>query len=54
MLTGDAPGTESFGASVSVNGNTILVGAPGADDEHIDAGAAYVYVSDEVGLPLAR
>ena len=52
-ITGDAPGTESFGASVSVNGNTILVGAPRADDQHVDAGAVYVYVSDEVGTTLA-
>jgi hypothetical protein len=51
---GDATGSESFGASVSVNRNTILVGAPGADDQHLDAGAAYVYVSDEVGSTLAR
>ena len=42
-----------FGASVSVNGNTILVGAPRADNQHVDAGAVYVYVSDEVGTTLA-
>jgi uncharacterized repeat protein (TIGR01451 family) len=32
-----------FGGSVSLNGNTIVVGAPYDDDLGTDAGAAYVY-----------
>jgi len=32
-----------FGGSVSVSGNTVLVGAPGADDNGLDSGAAFVF-----------
>jgi hypothetical protein len=33
-----------FGHSVALDGNTLAVGAPGNDDEAVNAGAVYVYV----------
>ncbi|MDX1570071.1 MAG: hypothetical protein R3200_06260 [Xanthomonadales bacterium] len=35
---------DEFGASVDIDGGTIVVGAPG-DAENVDSGAAYVYAS---------
>ena len=37
----DAAESEGFGVSVSISGNTIVVGSPGKGD--MDSGAAYVY-----------
>ncbi|HVF73347.1 MAG TPA: FG-GAP repeat protein [Chthoniobacterales bacterium] len=37
---------DSFGDSLSVSGNTIIVGAPGDDGIALDAGAAYVFIRD--------
>lgn len=35
-----------FGQSVSISGNTVLVGAPGADDKGMDSGAAFAFELD--------
>lgn len=35
---------DGFGASVSISGETIVVGAPGDDEKGKDSGAAYVFV----------
>lgn len=35
-----------FGHSVSISGNTVLVGAPGADDNGVDSGAAFLFQVD--------
>jgi hypothetical protein len=44
MLTAPSPAANDlFGASVAVSGNTIVVGAPGADIAADGAGAAFVY-----------
>jgi len=47
-LTATAPVTnQGFAASVAIEGNTIVVGAPGEDDETQPlAGAAYVFIRD--------
>ena len=39
----DAAGGESFGRSVSISGNRIVVGAPGDDDAGNQSGSAYVF-----------
>ena len=39
-----------FGSSVSVNGDTIVVGAPRQDAGGFDRGAAYVYYRDQGGV----
>ncbi|NLF68877.1 MAG: hypothetical protein GX575_07460, partial [Candidatus Anammoximicrobium sp.] len=41
LHTGDA-----FGLSVGIDGNTVVIGAPGDDEGASDAGAAYVFVFD--------
>ena len=38
VLSGD-----SFGASVDIEGDTMIVGAPGADSFYVNCGAAYIY-----------
>jgi len=44
MLTAPSPAANDlFGASVAVSGNTIVVGAPAADNAADGAGAAFVY-----------
>ena len=35
---------DEFGSSVSISGNTALIGAPGSDNNGIKTGAAYVFV----------
>lgn len=44
VLATDAQPGDFLGASVSLSGNTLLVGAPGDDDLAANAGAAYVFV----------
>ncbi len=38
-----APATNSFGAAIAMNGDHIVIGAPGDDDVAFNAGAAYVF-----------
>ena len=40
----DAADGDNFGHAVSVNGDTILIGAPKVDDRGANAGAVYVFV----------
>jgi uncharacterized repeat protein (TIGR01451 family) len=44
LLASDALATAKFGSSVSISGDTALVGAPLHDNPSLDAGAAYVFV----------
>jgi hypothetical protein len=44
-----APG-DYFGESVSVSGDTIVIGAAGDDDAGTDSGSAYVFTGDSAGL----
>ena len=47
-LTADVPGiNDEFGYSVAIDGDTAVVGAPGANNR---TGAAYVYTKDSRGL----
>ena len=43
LVPGDGAASDVFGYSVSISGNTALVGAYGQDATATDAGAAYVY-----------
>lgn len=50
VLASDAAGGDHFGASVSVSGDTLLVGAPLADvNGHTDQGAAYLFSRNQGG-----
>jgi hypothetical protein len=44
LVANDAAAGDQFGSCVSVQGDTIVVGAPRADGTSPDSGAAYVYV----------
>lgn len=46
LRAGDGAAGDEFGASVSVSGSTVLVGARRDDDHGLDSGSAYVYRSD--------
>jgi len=43
LLTSDGAKSDSFGWSVSVSNNTVLVGAKGNDDHGLSSGSAYVF-----------
>ena len=40
----DAKAGDLFGNAIAIDGETILIGAPGVDDAGPEAGAAYVFV----------
>ena len=40
---GNPDGVDMFGAAVALDGALLLVGAPGSDDGHADAGAVYAF-----------
>jgi hypothetical protein len=46
----DAADHDLFGRWVAVDGNTVVVGAYGADDNGSDSGAAYVFRLPEPSL----
>ena len=41
--TSDAASSDNFGISVSLYGNTALIGASGDDDKGSDSGKVYVF-----------
>ncbi len=43
LLPGDATRTDFVGTSVSIDGNLLVVGAPGHDDTAVNTGAAYLF-----------
>ncbi len=43
IVASDGEQDDEFGHSVSVNGDYIIIGAPGEDDGVFNAGAAYIY-----------
>ena len=47
----DAADDDNFGTSVALDGDTAVIGAPGADDNDngIDSGSAYVFTRDDQG-----
>lgn len=49
LAPADARECDDFGASVALDGDVIMVGAPGRDDRATDAGAVHVYTRDASG-----
>ena len=47
LIAGDAAKSDFFGGAVSVDGDTILVGANGDDDDGSKSGSAYVFVRSD-------
>ncbi len=43
ITASDATGSDYFGHSVSINGNTAIVGTPGDDDLGSESGSVYIY-----------
>jgi hypothetical protein len=54
LTAGDGPAAHIFGGSVAIDGDTILIGAGAAVNDHgVSSGAAYVFVIPEPAtLPL--
>ncbi|HED54801.1 MAG TPA: hypothetical protein ENJ00_11460, partial [Phycisphaerales bacterium] len=46
LLSDDGASGDRFGASVSISGDTVVIGATGDDDGNEDAGSAYVFRFD--------
>jgi len=44
LTASDAAAHDSFGNSVAVHGDTVVIGASGNDDNGTDSGAAYIFV----------
>jgi len=44
LVANDGAEADAFGSSVSLDGNTALVGTPGDNDKGSDSGSAYVFV----------
>jgi len=49
LTAGDGAATDYFGNSVSINGNTMVIGALGNDDKGDNSGSAYVFTRDTPG-----
>ena len=51
LSASDAADDDNFGTSVALDGDTAVIGAPGADDNDngIDSGSAYVFTRDDQG-----
>ena len=49
LTSSDDAASDNFGGSVSINGNTIVVGAPGGDFGSTSPGAAYVFTMPTAG-----
>ena len=50
LLPDNGAAEDGFGGSVSVSGNTAVIGASGNDDNGANSGSAYVFVRNGVGL----
>lgn len=48
LTASDAARNNEFGNAVSINGNTVLIGAPGNNNGGLGLGAAYVFTRDPV------
>ena len=49
LLASDAAAGDTFGISVSISGNTVVVGASHDDDNGLGSGSAYVFQRDQGG-----
>ena len=50
LTASDAAADDGFGTSVGIDGDTIVVGAPGDNDTADDTGSGYVYTKDSNGV----
>ncbi|VAW74526.1 hypothetical protein MNBD_GAMMA15-2087 [hydrothermal vent metagenome] len=48
LLASDGVANDNFGSSVSISGDTAIIGAPLHDDNGTSSGSAYVFVRDSV------
>jgi FG-GAP repeat/Uncharacterised ACR (DUF711)/Lectin C-type domain len=53
LLPADGAAFDLFGFSVAISGTTVIVGAPGDDDNGISSGSAYLF-DTTTGLQLAK
>jgi hypothetical protein len=49
LTAGDGTAEDYFGSSVSISGNTAIVGAPGDDDNGTESGSAYIFSRNQGG-----
>ncbi|NWH04496.1 CARDB domain-containing protein [Desulfobacter latus] len=49
IMASDGVRKDYFGWSISINGDTVVVGARGDDDNGIDSGSAYIFCRDQGG-----
>jgi len=49
LYASDAGGSDFFGQSVAINGDFVVVGAPGSNTRGVDSGAAYIFGRDQGG-----
>ena len=49
LTADDGAQHDSFGSSVSIDGDTIVIGAKGDDDKGTDSGSAHVFTRDTAG-----
>ena len=49
LLPSDGAAGDRFGGSVSISGDTIVIGADGDDDSGLDSGSVYVFVQPSTG-----
>ncbi len=47
LAADDAKAGDLFGNAAAINGETVLIGAPGVDDAGPEAGAAYVFIQSD-------
>lgn len=50
LLASDGAKQDNFGASVSISGNFVVVGAPRGDGTYIQQGSAYIFARDQGGV----
>ena len=51
LIASDDASLDDYGSSVSISGDTAVIGAPLDDDAGIDSGSAYVFRRDDNGTP---
>jgi len=54
LLASDGVAEDCFGCSVSVDGNTALIGAFGDDGNRVDSGSAYVFTKEQLDQQQTR
>ena len=50
LTASDASNRDNFGTSVSISGDTVVVGAPNDDDSQTNSGSAYVFTRSSSGV----